>query len=503
MQNNKVKIFRLILFLIGCVFFIVPVINTERDVLYVISPWIYITCFLFFTRTIEKKREWIFFGLMFLTSCELRYIGFLGDTGEMFDLYSALLLIVLASATIIPYFVDFFYLKMGHGVLKVLAFPLTRLMAERFLIGQQFNISLTQFGNKPLIQSVPFWGDVFVSFIVAFLASAVVYMVIRRDSKIMVRTGVITLIVYAVLLIIGGIRYETSHNRGKSILMAYASGPQKSYYENPSEEDPGYEDNVLYIERTASEAAANGAKLIAYAEEAFIISSTGEEDDFLEVVERAARENDIYILVCLDVFSGEEDYWYNKAALISNEGEYLSDYLKTYLIPVVEDSEYIEGNGEIPSNHVIIDGEEHVISYSICYDATFSNYMLTSDKDTDIFINPSWDWDEIDDLNYRLQGMSAVASGVSLFKPTVDGWSIVTDAYGRVTYKESTLGKDYNNVYYAEVTPGKTITLYRYIYKIMLCFWSGAVAIMIIDMIRIVIKRLKAKKVKEVEQNNS
>jgi hypothetical protein len=63
----------------------------------------------------------------------------------MFDLYSALLLIVLASATIIPYFVDFFYLKMGHGVLKVLAFPLTRLMAERFLIGQQFNISLTQF----------------------------------------------------------------------------------------------------------------------------------------------------------------------------------------------------------------------------------------------------------------------------------------------------------------------------------------------------------------------
>lgn len=27
------------------------------------------------------------------------------------------------------------------------------------------------------------------------------------------------------------------------------------------------------------------------------------------------------------------------------------------------------------------------------------------------------------------------------------GISIVTDAYGRVTYKESTLGKDYNNVY--------------------------------------------------------
>ena len=31
--------------------------------------------------------------------------------------------------------------------------------------------------------------------------------------------------------------------------------------------------------------------------------------------------------------------------------------------------------------------------------------------------------------NYRLQGISALENGVVLFKPTVDGWSIVVDPY--------------------------------------------------------------------------
>lgn len=31
--------------------------------------------------------------------------------------------------------------------------------------------------------------------------------------------------------------------------------------------------------------------------------------------------------------------------------------------------------------------------------------------------------------NYRLQGISALESGVVLFKPTVDGWSIVVDPF--------------------------------------------------------------------------
>ena len=40
--------------------------------------------------------------------------------------------------------------------------------------------------------------------------------------------------------------------------MAYASGPQKVYYEEPSEEDASYSENEMYLTRTAKEAADNG-----------------------------------------------------------------------------------------------------------------------------------------------------------------------------------------------------------------------------------------------------
>ena len=51
------------------------------------------------------------------------------------------------------------------------------------------------------------------------------------------------------------------------------------------------------------------------------------------------------------------------AVLIDNEGSILSDYLKTNMIPVIED-DYKAGDGVIPCDHVTIDGQERYISYS-------------------------------------------------------------------------------------------------------------------------------------------
>ena len=55
MQNKKLLTARIIILAAGILFFIIPMFNTENDAIYVISPWIYLCCFLFFTRTIEKK----------------------------------------------------------------------------------------------------------------------------------------------------------------------------------------------------------------------------------------------------------------------------------------------------------------------------------------------------------------------------------------------------------------------------------------------------------------
>ena len=498
-KSKKHIILRYSLVIIGFLEFILPSVNTEDDLLYVVSPWIYIACFLFFIRTIEKKRDWFLVSFVYLLGYEIRYMGFLGGVSLYYDLISAALIVWIAFATFVPYLVDRFYLKYGNksfgfGVLKVMAFPIARIIMESFILGKQFNLSLTQFGNKPLIQSVSVFGDVFITFIVAFIPSIVIYIILKKDNMKMRVCGFTALSIFLAIMIWGTARFMLAIGTDKSIPMAYASGPQKTYYEDPSLEDPDQNENIKYLGRTVKEASAGGAKLIAYAEEAFIVSHK-EEEYLLEYAEELAKENDIYILICLDV-SSDDDNYLNKAVLISNEGEYLSNYLKTNLIPVVED-EYTAGNGVIPCNQVTIDGQECMVSYTICYDATFSEYLLDMDDRTNLFINPSWDWEEIVDLNYRMQGMSAIENGVALFKPTVDGWSIVTDPYGDVSYKEINLGMDYNKVFYAEVFTGKAVAVYEDIYVFVKIIWVLFAVVLALDIFwiirKIVIERKKRK----------
>ena len=501
MQNNAPKNrIRTALLLAGALFLILPRINTEDNVLFVLSPWIWQTCFLFYSRTIRKKREWLLFGFVFLTAVEIRYLHFLGDSEAYYNIVSILLLIVLALAMFLPFLLDRVFLMYSRGPFVLLAFPAMRIAIERFIIGQQFNLALSQFGNKWLIQSVAVLGDVFITFMVAFVPSVLIWVLLHRDDRKIIRTGRIVLAACALVFVLGGIRYHTAPDPHDPVLMAYASGPQKTYYEDPSEEDPDYNENAAYLRKTASEAAANGARLMAYAEEAFMV--TGDERDrLLNEAMDLAKENDLFILICLDT-EDEDGNYKNEAVFIDSEGQQLSEYAKTNLIPVIED-EYVAGDGVIPSNYVTIDGVDRVISYTVCYDATFSKYLLTMDEKTDLFINPSWDWDEIDDLNYRMQGISAIAGGVVLFKPTVDGWSIVSDPFGRVTYKENTLRMDYDQVYYTSVPGARADTLYAEIYKILTPLWTIFVVVILAEALRILITRIRARRTRKASAASS
>ena len=488
--EKKDKLQRRVILILGAFFCILPCIIEENGLIYFLSPWIWISCFLFYTRTMDRKREWLFFVLVFLIAYEIRYRNFMGDSDMFFIISSSVILFLLALATTIPFVLDRFYFKNGHGAWKIFMFPAARITVERFLIGQQFNLSLTQFDNKWLIQSVFVFGDVFISFMVSLIPSAVICMILNKEEKNVMRAGRIVLAAGILVAVLGGIRYHTAPFPDEPIKMAYATGPQKTYYEDPSETDPGYDENIEYLTRTINEAAAEGAKLIAYAEEAFIVSAE-EEKETVEAVQKMAKESGLFVLLSLDS-TDESGSFLNKVVLIDSKGEQLSEYTKTNLIPVIETEEYTSGDGHIPSNRVTIDGRELIISYTICYDATFYKYLLTMDPETNLFINPSWDWDEIDDLNYRMQGISAIENGIVLFKPTVDGWSVVTDPYGRITYKENTIGEDYNQVHYVDIPAANITTIYRKISGFMIPVWSAVVLIMVLEMVRTAILKIKA-----------
>ncbi len=155
----------------------------------------------------------------------------------------------------------------------------------------------------------------------------------------------------------------------------------------------------------------------------------------------------------------------------------------------------------IPSEHVEIMGRKLVISYTICYDATFSDFLLTMDRKTNLYINPSWDWSEIVDLNYRMQGISAIQNGVVLFKPTVDGWSTVMDPYGKLYYKFSTLGQDYDKVFFADVPFGRARTLYRHLYKFIRPFWTILILLGLLELGRVIALNFMRKRGKRVKND--
>lgn len=263
MQKNNPNTIRYITILAGALCFVLPGLNTEIEILYTLSPWIWQACFLYYTRTIEKKRDWLLFAMLFLISHEIRFVEFLGDTEQSFGLIAALLLVLLSAAAAIPFFLDWIFQKYTDRFLMVFVFPLARVGVERFIIGQQFNLSLTQFGNKWLIQSAAFLGDKFITFVVALIPSVIIFVILNEGNRKMLRYGIAVLSVFWLIVLLGGIRYLTGPRPEGAVSMAYASGPQKTYYENPSETDADYRENVSYLRRTTRQAAKKGAKLIA------------------------------------------------------------------------------------------------------------------------------------------------------------------------------------------------------------------------------------------------
>lgn len=486
--------------LVGFICYIAPVFTGQYTWIYVACPWLYLFCFLFYTRRIQKKRQWIVFALVFCTANEIRYFDLLGTSLFYVKIASVLAVVIASGVLLLPFLGDAIYGKKVKGMSAIFAFPLIRIVTENLLtlsgLGSQFNLSISQFDNKWLIQGAAMFGESFVGIIVALVPSALIYLILllqkrqsikKRDSQNKKtpeykyyahsrNAAIIVLLLCAMVANCGSIRYYIGLHRAKrfpNLTMAYVPGPQSSFTETPGE-DLSFEENIAFMQRTVREAADGEACLIAYPEEAFQIEGNEDRQKFIDAACKAAMDNDIYILLCIDLDLGEDERSKNEAIFIGVEGEVYSEYAKSNLIPIIESSGYEPGDGEMPLEYFEVEGEELVISYTICYDTTSTYYVQTCDSDVNLYISPSWDWPSILDINWRLQGTRAVENGMTIFKPTMDGYTIVTDAYGNVSYMHDSTGKDYDKVFFVEIPPSDQKVLYHYFAPFINIFWFAA-----------------------------
>jgi apolipoprotein N-acyltransferase len=195
-----------------------------------------------------------------------------------------------------------------------------------------------------------------------------------------------------------------------------------------SKEPSPYEETMSKIEALTRAAASNGAKILAFQETAIKIQEV-DENTFIERLSTAAVANDVYFSIGYGVFPNEGKGW-NKAILISDQGELEVDYRKRYLLGLGdlfgESIIYKKGPEVIQS----VDTPYGRIAVSICRDMSFPPYARQAgNQRVDIMLDPSYDVPKSGGPVYALR---AIENGFSMVRPVYNGYSYAVDYNGRL-----------------------------------------------------------------------
>lgn len=172
--------------------------------------------------------------------------------------------------------------------------------------------------------------------------------------------------------------------------------------------------------------AQEGAQMVSLQEGAGM--GFAEEVDAL-LIEAAvvAREEGIYLVLPTGTLDpAGEALMKNVVYIIDPQGEIVLEHYK-YGGTQFEGS--VTGSGELQT----VETPYGLLSAVICWDADFPQAIKQAGaQGIDLLFVPSNDWFELRDIHADMATFRAVENGVSIYRQTGAGVSIVTDAYGRV-----------------------------------------------------------------------
>jgi apolipoprotein N-acyltransferase len=137
-----------------------------------------------------------------------------------------------------------------------------------------------------------------------------------------------------------------------------------------------------------------------------------------------AKEKNIYIV--LPVFDFGKTPAENVVHIIDPNGEIVLTHVK-YGGNDFEGS--LKGDGILQT----VDTPYGKLSAVICWDADFPTILKQAgEQDVDLLFIPSNDWREVKDIHAGMATFRAVENGMSIFRQTGEGVSVVTNAYGKI-----------------------------------------------------------------------
>lgn len=418
---------------------------------------------LYSTRKAKKTRHFVLSLAGVSIGFYLFMMGFLPG-------FADLLLMPLVMIMLLPYILDhFFYRHKPDSVSGTLIFPAAwvtcTMIDEAFSFGIYYHAESLQFDNTVFIQAASVIGGRGLCFLILWIVSLLCFIAVqgrrgfRKETGI---AGIAAVLAVAAVYVFGLVSLNTGREAQRTVRVAYSAGPYIGDYTTEISTPAG--EAAECILNNVEYAARESAVLLAYSEESFAVSDTV-ADELIALTREVAKENHIAVLLAMEITPTRvetgTDKLRNCLIFVDNTGEVRGEYDKNKLIPLLESINYISGSEKPVCVGLETDEGMLNLSFAICYDGDFSDYVAAMDSDTELFILPSWDWIDIDALHYRDVAVRFVENGVPILKPTYDGTGIAADARGRVIALFNTAETGFGKASVVDIPLNGYRTLYR------------------------------------------
>jgi len=377
----------------------------------------------------------------------------------------------------LPYIIEKLLNKRENKFYSTLVFPSAVIGIEYLLslyLGVWGNTSIAQYYNFNLIQIASVFGIFGISFLVAWFASILNWIVKNGFDTKSIQKGLgVYGVVFVAVLLFGSVRTTFFPPQSKTVKAAAIVGEtdllhifkewEDGVMELSKNHDLEIPDAVFsgtsaiesQMEKTKV-ALSNGAKIVVWNEMSLILKQS-QLDSLLNQVKNQCIKYNAYVLIAFleRNTSPLPKPFNNKSILVQPDGEIAWEYMKSFLTPL-EGLIINKGGGAIP----FIDTEYGRISNAICSDLDLSRYISQVGKNAiDILLVPASDWEQVTPYHSHMAAFAAIQYGVSIIRSNGKGIVAFYDYQGNVLAKTNTFLSD-SKINYAEIPIQSTTTVY-------------------------------------------
>ena len=169
--------------------------------------------------------------------------------------------------------------------------------------------------------------------------------------------------------------------------------------------------------------AQDGANIVVI-QEGGVIGMTDQIEKMIADAGTLAKEENIYVV--LPTFDIEQTLPVNSIYIVDPNGDVVLHHIK-YGGNMFEGT--LKGDGVLQT----VDTPYGKLSAIICWDADFPNIVKQAGaQNVDLLIVPAQDWLGVRDIHAGMATFRAVENGLTVFRQTGQGVSLVSDPYGKV-----------------------------------------------------------------------